>query len=470
GDSRVRVTPQLIRVADDTHLWSERYDRVLEDIFAVQTEIATHVIEQLNVTLLEPERAAIETHPTDNMLAYQAYLRGRDYAGRVGYSARLWRLAIEMFERAVELDPDFALAYTELANAHSGIFNMGAERTTEHIEKCKAAVDRALELQPDLPEARLALGYYYYHCHRDYDRALEEFERAGASLPNQEEILLHIGWIRRRQSRWDEALAHINKSLELNPRDPHILFEIAITHSYLRNYKEAVEFFDRSIVLSPDQVSSYGMKALTLWLAKADLPPARAVLQQVAGERQPMIDILLYWQYVMEGEYDAGLELLASGVMIYHMPDQSTAKPAAEGYLYDLMGDTVRARELYESARELMERELTARPGDSRVYSALGSLYARLGRNEDAIRAAKKAVELTPVSADALRGPRFVDVLAWTYVLTGDHDPAIDLIDHLLSIPALASVPLFRIDPRWDPIRDNPKFQAVLKKHSKVSS
>ncbi|MEJ2720336.1 MAG: tetratricopeptide repeat protein, partial [bacterium] len=471
GGSRVRVTPQLIRVADDTHLWSARYDRVLEDIFAVQSEIASNVIEQLNVTLIEPEREGLATRPTDNMEAYQAYLRGRDYMGRAGYSGRIWRLAVGMFERAVELDPNFALAYTDLANAHSQIFNLGSERTPEHIEKCKAAVDRAFELQPDLPEARLALGYYYYHCFRDYDRALEEFERAGKSMPNQGEALEHIGWIRRRQSRWDEALDVMNQSLELNPRDPSLLQEIGNSNLYLRRYDQAIGFYDRAIAVAPDQAWSYGFEALTHWLDNADLAAGRAALERAPGGREPWIDFLWFWQEWLERDYDAVLQRMATvSVELFQDPSYAMPVTALEGFAHLEKGDTAKARPSFEAARSILERELTARPDDSRVYSELGLVYAALGQEGDAVRAATRAVEITPVSVDAIRGPAYVEYLGWTYVLLGDNDDAIDKIDDVLSIPSLLSVAVIEIDPRWDPLRGDPKFQAVLEKHSRPTS
>ncbi len=470
GESRVRVTPQLIRVSDDTHLWTDQYDRVLEDIFDVQSEIAIQVTEQLNVTLLEPERAAIDAKPTANMEAYQAFLRGRDYMVRAGYSLRLWRLVLEMFERAVELDPHFAVAWADLAIAHSQIFNMGAERTQEHVEKCKAAVDRALALQPELPEATLAMGYYYYHCHRDYDRALEEFEKVGEMLPNRGDILQHIGWIRRRQGRWEEALSHLNACLELSPRDPQLLREVGITYTFMRDYDRAFELFDRAIAVAPDQIWSYGFKALTVWVDTGNLPEARAILESVPGGREPWIDFLFCWQEIFEKDFEAARDrALTAGVEFFEDASHAIPTAAAAAFASAMMGDEARSRELSESARTSLERELAIRPDDSRIHSALGPVYAVLGRSEDAIREATRSVEITPVSIDAIRGADFETFLAWTYVLVGDYDRAIEKIDYVLSIPALMCASTMKIDPRWEPLRDNPKYQAVILRHSKAT-
>jgi TolB-like protein/Flp pilus assembly protein TadD len=467
GESHVRVTPQLIRVADDTHLWSDRYDEVLHDIFDVQSQIATKVIEKLNVTLIEPERQALSIRPTADMEAYQAYLRGLDYAARPTYSLETCRLAIGMFERAVELDPRFALAYAALARAHSGVFNSNLERTEDHVVKAKAAVDKAFELQPDLPEAYLALGYYYYHCLRDYDKALEVFETASNRLPNQNEVLQAIGWIRRRQGRWNDALDFLNRAVELNPRAPDLNFELGNVYLWLRRYGEAESRYDRAIALAPDEVWGYSFKAVTCWLSSGDLKRARAVLERMPETSEPIPQYIWHMQEVFERNYDAALDRLAAvPVESIETPDASLPTKMLSGFVYRLMNQPDRARAAFESARQLLERQVAARPGDGRIHSSLGLVYAGLGRREDAIREAKKAVELIPVSNDAVLGPKQIDHLAWTYALLGDYDAALDQLEHELSIPAMVSTPLLRLDPEWDPVRDTPRFKRLLEKYS----
>ncbi len=471
GESHVRVTPQLIRVADDTHLWSDRYDEVLRDIFDVQSQIATQVIEQLNVTLLEPERRALEARPTRNMEAYQAYLRGLDCAARPSFSLETFHLEIQMFDRAVELDPDFAVAYAALARAHSGVFNSGLERTGDHVVEAKAAVDRAFELQPDLPEAYLSLGYYYYHCLRDYDKALETFEAAGKRLPNQNEVLQAIGWIRRRQGRWEESLDYHRRALELNPRDPNLNLEIGETYLWLRRYGDAENCYDRSIALAPDEVWGYSFKAVNFWLSSGDLKSARMTLERMPENIEPMSQYIWYLQEILERDYQAALNRLASvSVESIEFGEISLPKALLSGFAYGWMGEPDRARVSYESAREVLERDVAARPGDGRVHSSLGVVYAALGRRDDAIREAKRAVEMIPVSKDAMMGPAQIDHLAWTYRFLGEYDAAIDQLEAELSIPALISVQVLRLDPGWDPVRDNPRFQRLLDTHSEAGS
>jgi TolB-like protein/Flp pilus assembly protein TadD len=467
GESRVRVTPQLIRVADDSHLWSDRYDEVLRDIFDVQSRIAAQVIEKLNVSLLEPERQALDARPTANMDAYQAYLRGLDYAARPVFSLETCRSAIGMFEQAVELDPNFALAYAALARAHAYVVNEGLDPGQDHAARAKTAVDRAFEIQADLPEAYLALGYYYYHCLRDYSKAVETFEVAGKRLPNQNEVHQAVGFIRRRQGHWDQALDDLKRSLELNPRDPNLAFEVGNTYMYLRRYGEAEDCYDRTIALAPNEVWGYSFKALNTWLSSGDLKRARATLERVRETNEPMLQYIWYNQEMLERNYEAAQRRLDSfSGESFELPDASLPKALLAGFAYYLGGQLDRARVSFESARAVLEREVAARPGDARVHSSLGLVYATLGRREEAVREAKRAVEMIPVLQDALLGPRQIDHLAWTYRFLGEYDAALDQLEVELSIPAIMSASLVRLDPGWDPVRDNPRFQRLLEKHS----
>jgi len=274
GKNRVRVTPQLIRTADDTHLWSASYDRVIDDIFAVQSEIAEQVIGQLDITLMEPERRGLNTKPTGNIEAYQAYLRGLDYIYRPDYSEENYRMAVEMLERAVELDPNFTLAHAELSFAYSQLYHFGYDRTEECISKAKAAIDQALELQPELPEVHMHLGNYYYYVHKDYDQALEEFAIAERGLPNDTRIFESISYIWRRQGKFKESISPLKRALELSPQDAGMALNLAITYATLRGYKEAEHYYSRSIFLAPDQAEAYAWKALNYWMWEGDLGKA----------------------------------------------------------------------------------------------------------------------------------------------------------------------------------------------------
>jgi TolB-like protein/Flp pilus assembly protein TadD len=463
GEARVRVTPQLIRVTDDTHVWTDQYDRVLRDIFSVQSEIANRVAGELNVTLLDPEREALDARPTNNMAAYQAYLHGLYFRDQPGFEVETIESAVRMFERAVELDSQFAIAYAELGRAHSVMFNLGIDRTPERAKKTKAAVDRALELQPGLPEAQMALGYYYYHCLRDYDKALEWFDTASRHLPNQNEILQHTGWILRREGRWEESLEFHNQSLKLNPRDPNLLFELGNSYMFLRRYDEAEEYYSRSSALAPDVATTYTLRAANIWLKSGDLESAREMLERMPESNDPFVQYMWGNQERLERDYPAALDRFSSiSAALIEMPNASVPKALLEGQMYLRMGRSAQARASFETALGILEQEIAIRPGDGRIHGSMGVAYAGLARRDKAIREARRGIDLIPITEDALRGGRRIDDLMSVYLLLGDYDAALEQLEYLLSIPSLNSVALTKIDPRWDAVRDRPRYKALM--------
>jgi len=466
GKNRVRVTPQLIRAADDTHLWSASYDRVIDDIFAVQSEIAEQVIRQLDVTLLEPERRALNTKPTENIEAYQAFLRGIDYLYRPDWSEETFRLAEKMLKRAVKLDPSFALAYAELSSVYSNLYHFGHDRTEECISKAKAAIDYAFELQPELPEVHMYLGSYYYLCHKDYERALKEFVIAEQGLPNNTRIIEYTSYIWRRQGKFKESISLLKRAFELSPQDASMAVNLAISYMALREYQEAERYYNRSIFLVPDQVESYAFKAENYRMWEGDLGKARAALKEIPIKNSPLAIFCWVMQELLERNYPTALERLSSAsIDSFEFGDGFIPKAQLKGLIYQLMNKPELARNSFDSARIVLEKEIKERPDDPRFHSSLGFVYAGLGRKEEAIREGKLAVKLYPVSKDALAGPRFVLDLAYAYIMVGEHEAALDQIEYLLSIPAWQiSAPFLRISPQFDPLREHPRFKRLLKK------
>jgi len=469
GAGRVRITPELIRVSDDMSLWSQPYDRQTEDIFEVQTDIAAQVLKQLQITLLEPERRGIEAKPTENSDAYHAYLRGLVYLGQTDWMEEQYRLAIQMFERAVSLDPGFALAYVQLSEAHSAMHHFGHDSTEARAGKAKAAVDRAFELQPDLPEAYVALGLYHYRCHRDYDRALEAFHIAQQDLPNDSEVLDGIAYIERRQGKLEEAIGYLKRAFESNPLNAVLPAEIGQTYVMLRRYPQAEPWYDESVSLVPDQLRAYDYKSRLYWLWHGDTDVPRATLEDMPVKETPDSHSIYIWfqQELFERNYQAALERLAS-ISNESLVEQVCFIPTAQlaGLVHRLMGDSERSREDYDTARMLLEEEAKKRPDDHRIRSSLGIAYAGLGRKEDAIREGKRGMELFPVSKDALIGPYREEDLAFIYTLVGEYDLALDKLEYLLSIPSQTmSVPMLRLDPRWDALRDHPRYKSLMVEH-----
>jgi len=462
-NSRVRITPLLIKTTDDTLVWTKAYETT--KIVRIQSDIAEQVAQALDITLLEPERQALQSKPTENMEAYDYYIRGNDYFYR-GYLANDFRIAIQMYEKAVELDPIFALAYTHLSKVHAKTYFFFYDRSEERIAMAKQAVDEAIRLNPELPEAHIALGFYYYRCHLDYDHALEEFAIARKSQPNNSELLKGIGLVQRRQGELKQALANFSRLFELAPLSYVAADEVGGTLMLLRKYQEAESYDERAILLRPDYPRGYNRKAWLYLLWEGSTEKARAVveraLQNITSPEDSWIVNLLITLDVYDGNYQQALDRLS--LVSEDIDHQFNFIPNSLRYaqICGYMKKKELAKKYYEDARSILEAKIQQRPEDARFHSALGIAYAGLGRKEDAVREGKLAVELLPVAKEAWRGAKRVEQLARIYVMVGEFDAAIDQLEFLLSVPGDMSIPLLRLDPAWDPLRDHPRFEELV--------
>jgi len=468
GPSRVRVTPELIRASDSTNLWTEVFDKDITDIFEVQSAIAEQVAGALDITLGEEKRKALQTKPTANIEAYNYYLRGIDYINR-SYDEEDMRIGVQMFEKATEIDPNFALAYAKLTRAYLMLYWVYYFRADMSlVAKAKEAVDIAFKLSPDLPEMHWALGYYYYHGHMDYDRALEHFNQAQKGLEDNSDILTGIAYVQRRQGKFDQGLDNLKKAAELDPRAHKTLYEIGFTYLCMRNYQESEQYLNRAISLAPDITGPYSWKMLLYLNWEESTEKALKVLEEVPqvvrSSEDPIFILKLTLAYMCDGNYQKALDhlsLLSLDVLNSH--SFFTPKALLYAGIYGFMNQPELEQEHYNAARNLLEAKVQEWPEDARIHSSLGLAYAGLGRKEEAIREGKLAVELFPVTKDAVRGPRRVEDLARIYVKVGEYDAAIDQLELLLSIPCEISIPLLKLDPAWDPLRDNPRFKRLLK-------
>ena len=459
GDTdRVRIIPQLIWVSDDSHIWTETYERKMTQIFAVQAGIASSIAEKLNITLLQPERDALAEQPTENADAYYAYLAGK----RHGTDS----LAVQMYERAVELDSSFALAYADLSKTHSGMYHYQYDHTEERLQLAKEAVDKALALQPDLPEAHLALGYYYYHGYREYDKALKEFAIAEIGLPNDPRILQAEAFIWRRLGRFEEAQTNLERAFQLNPRDDDAAMQVAYNHRWLRNYQETMNYLDKAISIHPDNSMYHTVKMMTLVLM-GDLLTAHQTISNAPHQETNVVA----WIYLLifERDYDATFKYFDLGSDKYFLAGSSfMSVDMWKGFVYRHMGENELAYAAFDSSRVFLESHEQEYSGFFGYYMSLGLAYAGLGRKEEAIRFGQFAMEKYPISKDALLGTRQERDLAIVYMSSGEHDTAIDLLEHVMSIPFdLESVETLRLNPMWDPLRDHPRFQALIDKYEK---
>ncbi|UCC71587.1 MAG: tetratricopeptide repeat protein [Gemmatimonadota bacterium] len=463
GD-RVRITAQLIDARADEHLWAETYERELRDVFAIQSDIAHQIATALHAALTPEEVQRIEARPTDNLDAYNAYLQGWTYAEDWSSEASI-RLGLQMFERAVALDPDFAHAHAALAYGHLALYGLGFDRGQERVAAARRAADRALTIEPDLAFGRVARGYYYMWVERDVERALQELLTAAAISPNDSDVLLAIGDLQVQVGRVEEGLAAYRRAVELDPRNADFVWALAWAYTWLRRYREAEPLYDRALELAPQRNAFYWFKANNEILWRGDLGAARATLERMPERRDSWWP--WYWWELMrlERRFEDALELLSAtpSFELLAGPLEFAPRALLEGQLLSALGDAENARARFEAARAILERAAQERPDDGRVRSSLGIAYAGLGRVEDAIREGRLGVELDPIERLPFDiGPMRLEYLATIYAMVGEVEAAIDELELLLSIPSFISVAQLRIDHRFDPLRDHPRFQALL--------
>src|SRR5438552_4776898 len=464
GASRVPVTPQLTRVSDDTHLWTDRHDAVLADIFQLQGEIASKVARALGVTLGAGERKAVAVPGTANLEAYDQFLRGNSYFDRPQEPGNL-RLAIQAYERAVALDSNYALAYCGLANAHLLIYFWNIDWTERRLALAKAAVDRALALEPDLPQAHVALAHYYYWGLRAYDQALAELGIARKALPNDPSVVEMFMSIHRRQGKWGEAVAEGEQEVALDPHSPDARYNLSFTYLYQRRYPEAAKTIDRLIATAPDWALAHFLRVGFVILSTGNREAVRHALGDCVerfGEPAVATTTNGLWPFVTLSGFDQQFDRAVGRLRVTAPGVDSVGYYWRKATLHARRAEATLARAYYDSTRVLLEQRLRGRPDLAEFHALLGIAYAGLGRRADALREGQRAVELLPLSRDALAGTDMRVYRTTILVMVGEYNAALDEIEYLLSIPALLSVPWLRVDPLFDPLRSNPRFQRIV--------
>jgi serine/threonine protein kinase/Flp pilus assembly protein TadD len=468
GTSRVRVTPQLINVADGTQIWSQPSEAVLSSAFQIQADVAGQVAGALNVTLLQKEKQSLEAKLTENADAYDAYLRGNEYAIRSS-DERDHRIAEQMLTKAVELDPNFAAAYAKLAIVHAGLYWEFYDRTKERQQKSKEAAEKAVALNPDLPDAHGAMGFYYYHCLLDYENAIREFKLALQTQPNNIYFLLGIASVTRRQGRFEEAAPYFVKACEIDPRSGNLKDETANTFNLMRRYDTGLQYVDEALSLAPDLADAREDKALN-YVLRGNTVKAREVLNDAAlqkvGKENHWLMRTSWATYTYDVQFTEAIKFL-DGLEVSVISTQNFYLPKDLLYArtYGYLGEFPKEKASFEAATKTLEHDLQLHPEDTRIISSLGIAYAGIGRKDEALSMGKKAVELLPITKDALIGTNRLEDLALIYTMLGKQDEAIKTLERLLSIPSWTSVALFRIDPAWKPLLQNPQFTALLNKY-----
>ena len=469
--NRVRVAVQLINTENDEHLWAEDYDRELTDVFAIQTDLAQKIAGELQAKLSPSEKAQFEHKPTENGEAYLAFVQGHDLSCTFEDFEKL-KQGEQLFERALDLDPNFALAVARYSQLESWIVHT-FDPTPARREKARGLAERALQLQPDLPEAHLARGVSYYYGDNDYDAALKEFEIAQRGLPNESEIYLYIGSIQRRQGKWAESTANMEKAVSLNPKDVWPLQNLTFNYAMVRNYDKANKTIDRALALNPTAIELWEVKSKLAIADKGDFSVAErgfAAVKSVQMTNAQKVTVASGRAevFLLEGKYTEGLQEAES-----LRDDQLAGYPGGLWSKYYYIGsarkalqDQPGARAAFLRARSAAEDSLKQNPDAAKLRIQLAKALAHLGEKDAALAEAQRASELEPESKDAFEGPDITEGVAQVQTIVGENNRAIEILDGLLSRPSGVTVQILRINPIWDPLRKDPRFQALLTKYS----
>jgi serine/threonine protein kinase/tetratricopeptide (TPR) repeat protein len=463
AQSRVRVSPELVQVTPGsaaTTRWQQPFDAALTDVFQVQADIAGRVARELNVALGDSTRQDLATKPTQNLAAYDAYLKGVE-AYNQGNDPATLRRALSSFEQAVALDTSYAVAWARLSQTASLVGVLGSP-SPALVERSRLAAERSLALAPDRPEGRMAMGDYYRRIPRDLDRALDEYTRGERQSPSNAELFRGIGQTEQSLGRWQPALEHLRQAARLDPRSITTAFVLVQALLWTRQYDEAVEAAERWIALGPANPPAYEFKTMIL-LSRGDIAGARAVAQRPPADIAPTrlaayfaTYFDLYW--VLSDEQQRLLLRLPPT----EFDDDRGSWGLALAATAALGGDARLARAYGDSARIAFEEQLRDSPDDGQLHCLRGVALAYAGRKAEAVREGQRGVELLPVAKDALNGPYMQHQLARIYILVGEPEKAVDQLEPLLRMPYYLSPSWLRLDPTFEPLRNNPRFRKLV--------
>ena len=467
--NRVRVTAQLIDARTDAHLWAERYDRPLDDVFAIQSEIAKTIAEQLRAKISPGEKAAIEQPPTLNVEAYDLYNQAKALiatsAFGTGFGDKLAEAA-RLLDAAIAKDPKFVVAYCDLALVHDFAYFSGFDHSPARLALAENAVQSALSLRPDSGEAHLARAYHLYQGYLEYDKALAELAIASRTLPNDARVFEYTGYIIRRQGRQEEGLRSLERALELDPRNFATLQQIALSYEGLRRYPEMVAVLDRAAAIVPNDVDVKISRAQVHLDWQADPRPLHTTIDALLAEQPDGgLSFAESWLYLALCERD----FVAANRALATLGDHSFGPDAlhlnrkfGEGLAARARGDYAAAQTAFAAARLEQEKSIAAQGEWAPPLAVLALIDAGLGRKEEALREGRRAVELLSVEKDALNGVRVREFLAITYAWAGEKDLALEQLESVISQPATASYGQLRLHPYWDPLRGDPRFEKIV--------
>jgi serine/threonine protein kinase len=464
--NRVRVNAQLIDVSTNRALWGQSYDRDLADVFAIQSEIAISIAQQLQASLSPRERTAIEQAPTNNITAFELYARAKDLLASLKTKANLVEAA-DLLNRAVARDPSFFKAYCLLASTHDRLYFLGRDHTPARLALAEAAIQEAFRLHPDAGEAHLARAQNLYRGYLDYDAALAELEIAAKTLPNDARVFELKGYIQRRQGKQEEAVRNLERAVDLDPRNSYTLQQIALTYRDLRRFADQKSVLDRALAIEPNNVDIKLERAAAEFYWKADPRPLHQMVDSIRATNPAATrDIAEYWLFCALAERDAATakEAVTAAGKNAAWTDDAVAfsGPFMEGVIARITKDDAEARAAFTAARAEQQKILQAPESYGPALCVLGLIDAGLGRKEEALREGRRAVELLPVEKDAIYGIGMVKYFAMIAAWAGDKDLACKQLAIAIRPPSRLTYGELKLLPFWDPLRGDPRFEQIV--------
>jgi TolB-like protein/Tfp pilus assembly protein PilF len=469
--NQVRVNVHLVNVQTGSQLWAETYDRKLSDIFVVESEIAKGIAESLQATLTGREEQALAANPTNNPEAYDAYLRGLAFEARTNYSSDALFNAIDFYNLAVRIDPNFALAWARLSGAHALLYFNRGDATAARRDAAKEALEHAQKLQPNSPETLLFLGYYQYWVLHDYGLAKATFARVSKMLPGNSEVSYALGAIARREGHWAESVAYWERGLALDPRNTVLLAEVAFTYAVLRQFPTAIKLYDRALDILPNELYLTASK-VSMYQAEGNLQEAAKLLIHVTTQTNsdPAVRVKLAQLRLERNQTEASRFVPSREARLHFAsPMDKGLKQVGLALIERVAWDTGSARTFAEEARNTLEPIRKEQADNAFVAAALAVAYAMLDEKDSALNEAQRAIMLVPTSKDRLSGPGFEENLALVETIIGENSRAISTLTRLLQTPysgwlyspAPITPALLTLDPLWDPLRADPAFQKL---------
>jgi serine/threonine protein kinase/TolB-like protein/Tfp pilus assembly protein PilF len=470
---KIHLNTNLIDARTDQHVWAEEYDRYLNEVFAVQSEVAKKVAEQLHARISPDEKRSIERAPTTDLVAFDLYTRAKTILLSVAFSVaneQNLRQVVELLAQAVQRDPTFFEAYYQLAYAHEELYLLGFDHTHERVDLAEAALQTLARLRPDAAETHLARAHYLYRIHRDYDRSLAELENARRSLPNDPRLFELIGRILRRRGQPEEALRNLQRALELDPRNYFTLQQTAISYQQLRRYPEAAAMLDRVLTIIPNDVVARGARAWIDFDWKADIRPLHQMIEAIlAKDPASVSDAADNWFCCALLEHDraaAERALVALGDNPWWADDTVVlGRDFGEGLLARAMKDNTKAQAAFSKARSEQEKIVQAQPEYGPPLCVLALIDAGLGRKEAALMEGRRAIELLPLKKDSIDGGHMIQYFAVTAAWAGEKDLALQQLQIAIrtrSPSQVLSYGALKSSPFWDPLHGDPRFEKIV--------